>query len=159
VNEKCTHVPSDRQPGRASAFRSQPQDVQRGIAVASCLAARADAQSRRNLARPGTCEIRRAVRANAGPAQPLCRGGQSARSLPRPQGGTHRGVSRTALGVRRDLSMNAGAGVHSLDALTDWYAALTQFCDETQNGLTSMALALQRAFDWLAEQQQEWRRE
>src|SRR5262245_60840423 len=55
--------------------------------------------------------------------------------------------------------MNAGAGVHALDALTDWYAALAQFQSDAQNGLTSMALALQRNFDWLAEQQQHWRRE
>jgi hypothetical protein len=55
--------------------------------------------------------------------------------------------------------MNPGAGVQSLDALVDWYAALSKFREDTQNGVTSMALALQRCFDWLAEQQQEWRRE
>jgi hypothetical protein len=55
--------------------------------------------------------------------------------------------------------MNEGAGVHALDALTDWHAALAAFRSAADNGLTSMALALQRNFDWLAEQQQHWRRE
>ncbi len=55
--------------------------------------------------------------------------------------------------------MNEGAGVHALDALKDWYAALAQFRDDAGNALTTLDLALQRTGDWLAEQQQHWRRQ
>jgi hypothetical protein len=55
--------------------------------------------------------------------------------------------------------MNEGAGVHALDALKEWYAALAQFRDDAGNALTSMSMALQKAGDWLLEQQQFWRRE
>lgn len=53
--------------------------------------------------------------------------------------------------------MNAGAGVTSLSALTEWYSALAEFGTEAQNALVSLALSLQRAADWLDEQQQHWR--
>jgi hypothetical protein len=55
--------------------------------------------------------------------------------------------------------MNAGAGLTSLEALNDWYAALAQFKAEAHNALTSVALALQRANDWLLEKQAQWKRE
>ncbi len=55
--------------------------------------------------------------------------------------------------------MNPGAGVNSFDALHDWYAALAGFRTEAQTALTELALALQRAPDWLAEQQQFWQRQ
>jgi hypothetical protein len=55
--------------------------------------------------------------------------------------------------------MNEGAGVHSLAALRDWYAALALFKSEAQNALTSVALTLQHAANWLVEQQHQWRRE
>jgi hypothetical protein len=55
--------------------------------------------------------------------------------------------------------MNEGAGVHALDAIKEWYAALALFRDDAGNALTSMSMALQKAADWLVEQQQLWRRE
>lgn len=55
--------------------------------------------------------------------------------------------------------MNTGAGVTSLDALNEWYAALAEFRTDAQNALTALALALQRADDWLGEQQQYWQRQ
>jgi hypothetical protein len=55
--------------------------------------------------------------------------------------------------------MNAGADVGSFDALHDWYAALAEFRTEAQAALTSLALALQRAADWLEQQQSHWRRQ
>src|SRR4051812_4227509 len=55
--------------------------------------------------------------------------------------------------------MNEGAGVHALDALKEWYAALALFRDDAGSALTSMSMALQKAADWLIEQQQVWRRE
>jgi hypothetical protein len=54
--------------------------------------------------------------------------------------------------------MNAGADVGSLAVLHDWYAALAAFRTEAQGALTSLALSLQRADQWLGEQQQFWRR-
>jgi hypothetical protein len=54
--------------------------------------------------------------------------------------------------------MNAGADVASLAALHDWYASLVAFRTEAQGALTSLALSLQRAADWLGEQEQFWRR-
>jgi hypothetical protein len=53
--------------------------------------------------------------------------------------------------------MNPGAGVTSLSVLHDWYAALTEFQEEAQNALISLNLSLQRAGDWLGEQQQHWK--
>jgi hypothetical protein len=55
--------------------------------------------------------------------------------------------------------MNAGAGVNSLAVLHDWVASLTTFRSEAQEALTSLALALQRAEDWLEEQQRHWHRQ
>jgi hypothetical protein len=55
--------------------------------------------------------------------------------------------------------MNPGAGVTSLDALSEWYAALVEFRAEAQNSLSSLVLSLQRAADWLDQQQQYWRRQ
>ena len=55
--------------------------------------------------------------------------------------------------------MNPGAGVTSLEALHDWYAALATFRSEADNALTSMALTLQRAAAWLDQQEQYWQRE
>ena len=55
--------------------------------------------------------------------------------------------------------MNAGAGVTSLAVLHDWYAALAEFRTEAQDALTALALSLQRADDWLGEQQQYWQRQ
>jgi hypothetical protein len=55
--------------------------------------------------------------------------------------------------------MNAGAGVTSLAALHDWYAALTEFRTEAQDALTALSLALQRSESWLGEQQQFWQRQ
>ncbi len=54
--------------------------------------------------------------------------------------------------------MNPGAGVRSLEALKDWYSALTQFRGDAQNALISLSMALQHARDWLEEQQDFWRR-
>src|SRR5581483_6091406 len=55
--------------------------------------------------------------------------------------------------------METGAGVEAIQALADWYAALTEFRTDGGNAMTSAALALQRAADWLAEQQKHWRHE
>jgi hypothetical protein len=55
--------------------------------------------------------------------------------------------------------MNPGAGVTSVEALHEWYAALASFREEAGDALTSMALTLQRAADWLDDQQQYWQRE
>src|SRR5262245_55061734 len=55
--------------------------------------------------------------------------------------------------------MNAGAEVHAREALGDWYAALALFRSDAHNALTAVALSLQRAADWLAQQQQFWRGE
>src|SRR5262249_8707936 len=60
---------------------------------------------------------------------------------------------------RGALTMNEGAGVHALAAVQDWYAALALFRDDAGNALTSMTLALQKAGDWLVEQQPFLRRE
>jgi hypothetical protein len=55
--------------------------------------------------------------------------------------------------------VNTGASVTSLEVLNDWYAALAEFRTDAQNALTALALALQRAADWLGEQQQYWQRQ
>jgi hypothetical protein len=55
--------------------------------------------------------------------------------------------------------MNEGAGVHALDALKEWHAALALFREDAGNAVCSMTTALQKAGDWLIEQQQLWRRE
>jgi hypothetical protein len=55
--------------------------------------------------------------------------------------------------------MNPGADVRSLDALKDWYAALAEFKEGAGNALTTVVLAIQREADWVADQQQQWRRE
>jgi hypothetical protein len=54
--------------------------------------------------------------------------------------------------------MNAGAGVSSLAALQEWYASLIAFRTDAQAALTALALSLQRAADWLGEQEHYWRR-
>lgn len=55
--------------------------------------------------------------------------------------------------------MNTGAGVESFQALTDWHACLTEFRTDAQNAVTAVALSLQRAADWVADQQKHWRAE
>jgi len=55
--------------------------------------------------------------------------------------------------------MNAGAEITSFAVLHDWYAALAAFRTEAQDALTMLALSLQRAADWLGEQQQYWQRQ
>jgi hypothetical protein len=55
--------------------------------------------------------------------------------------------------------MSPGADVQDLEVLKDWFAALTQFRTDVLNGVTSVSLALQRAGEWLLEQQQLWRRQ
>jgi hypothetical protein len=55
--------------------------------------------------------------------------------------------------------MNPGAGVTSLEALHDWYAALAAFRSEAGNALTSLTMSLQHAVDWLDDQRQYWQRQ
>ena len=55
--------------------------------------------------------------------------------------------------------MNEGAGVHALDALREWHAALTTFRSEAGNAVNSMIMSLQQVERFLDEQQQYWRAE
>jgi len=55
--------------------------------------------------------------------------------------------------------MTPGAGVQSLDALKDWYAALSLFRTDAQNAQTGINLSLQRAADYLGRQQVYWKQQ
>jgi hypothetical protein len=55
--------------------------------------------------------------------------------------------------------MNAGAGVTSLSALNAWYAALASFRTDASNAVMALNLTVQRANDWLSDQQHYWQHE
>ena len=54
--------------------------------------------------------------------------------------------------------MTPGAGVRSLDALKDWYVALSLFRGEGQEAETSLRLSLLRAEEYLNRQQVFWKK-
>jgi hypothetical protein len=54
--------------------------------------------------------------------------------------------------------MADGADVRSIDALRDWYAALTVYGDTLGEALAGVELEIRRGFDWLDEQQSLWQR-
>lgn len=55
--------------------------------------------------------------------------------------------------------MNSGADVHAIDALQDWHNALCVFRTEATESLSSIALEIRRAFDWIDEQGKYWKAE
>ena len=55
--------------------------------------------------------------------------------------------------------MSPGADVHAIDALQDWHNALCVFRTEANESLSSIALEIRRAFDWIEEQAHYWKRE
>lgn len=55
--------------------------------------------------------------------------------------------------------MNPGADVHAIDALQDWHNALCVFRTEATESLSSIALEIRRAYDWVDEQTQYWKAE
>jgi hypothetical protein len=54
--------------------------------------------------------------------------------------------------------MADGADVRSIDALRDWYAALTTYGETLAEAAAGVELEIRRGFDWLDEQQGLWRR-
>lgn len=54
--------------------------------------------------------------------------------------------------------MNPGADVRALDALQDWHDALCVYRTDAQESLSSIALEIRRAFDWVDEQAKRWYR-
>jgi hypothetical protein len=55
--------------------------------------------------------------------------------------------------------MTPGADVHAIDALQDWHNALCVFRMEATESLSSIALEVRRAFDWIDEQGKYWKAE
>jgi len=55
--------------------------------------------------------------------------------------------------------MSDAAQVHSIDALVDFRAALCIFKETGTDALSSAAAEVQRAFDWLQDQLQYWKKE
>jgi len=52
-----------------------------------------------------------------------------------------------------------GADVHAIDALEDWHNALCLFREEATESLSSVALEIRRAFDWIDEEGKGWQGE
>ena len=55
--------------------------------------------------------------------------------------------------------MNAGADVQAIDALEDWHTALCNFRTDANESLSSIAMEIRRAFDWIDDQAKGWYRE
>ena len=55
--------------------------------------------------------------------------------------------------------MGPGADVQAIDALEDWHNALCLFRDEAADALSSIAMEVRRAFDWIEEEGKAWQRE
>jgi hypothetical protein len=55
--------------------------------------------------------------------------------------------------------MSPGADVQAIEALQDWHNALCVFRTEATESLGSIALEIQRAFDWIDDQSRGWKRE
>jgi hypothetical protein len=55
--------------------------------------------------------------------------------------------------------MSEFARVTSIEALKDFRADLCTFGERAQEGLSSVQMQIQRAFDWLDQQAKDWRRE
>ena len=55
--------------------------------------------------------------------------------------------------------MSPGADVQAIDALEDWHNALCLFRDEALDALSTIALEVRRAFDWIEEEAKAWQRE
>jgi outer membrane murein-binding lipoprotein Lpp len=55
--------------------------------------------------------------------------------------------------------MTPGADVQAIDALQDWHNALCVHREEAMEALSSIALEIRRAFDWIDEEEKSWRRE
>jgi hypothetical protein len=55
--------------------------------------------------------------------------------------------------------MAPGADVQAIDALQDWHNALCNFRTEAVESLSSIALEIRRAFDWIDEESKSWQRE
>jgi hypothetical protein len=53
--------------------------------------------------------------------------------------------------------MPDGADVRSIEAVTDWHAALTNYADSLAESLAGIELEIRRAYDWLDEQLASWR--
>src|SRR4051812_8557095 len=54
--------------------------------------------------------------------------------------------------------MADAADVRSIDALREWYAALTTYGETLAEAQAGVELELRRSFDWLAEQLSLWQR-
>jgi hypothetical protein len=52
--------------------------------------------------------------------------------------------------------MNSGADVRALDALQDWHDALCVFRTDAQESISSIAMEIRRAFEWVDEQAKRW---
>jgi hypothetical protein len=52
-----------------------------------------------------------------------------------------------------------GADVHAIDALEDWHNALCLFREDASESLSSVALEIRRAFDWIDEEGKAWQGE
>ena len=55
--------------------------------------------------------------------------------------------------------MSPGADVQAIEALEDWHNALCLFRDEALDALSSIALEVRRAFDWIEDEAKAWHRE
>jgi outer membrane murein-binding lipoprotein Lpp len=55
--------------------------------------------------------------------------------------------------------MTPGADVQAIDALQYWHNALCLHREEALEALSSIAMEIRRAFDWIDEEAQAWRRE
>jgi hypothetical protein len=55
--------------------------------------------------------------------------------------------------------MTPGADVQAIDALQDWHNALCVFRTEANESLSSIALEIRRAFDWIEDELRSWKQE
>ena len=55
--------------------------------------------------------------------------------------------------------MSPGADVQAIESLQDWHDALCVFRAEASESLSSIALEIRRAFDWIDEEAKAWKRD
>jgi hypothetical protein len=55
--------------------------------------------------------------------------------------------------------MTPGADVQAIDALQDWHNALCVFRTEATESLSSIAMEIRRAFDWIEDEERAWKQE
>src|SRR5208283_2254432 len=107
-----------------------------------------------DLARPGTEEVCRRVRAGNKVFCPIHRGCRPARPLPGAEGGNHRGV------LAAEVAMTRAARVASIDVLPLLAAALQKFRGQAVGVLDDLDIEARRILEWIHHDRKEyWERE